>query len=88
MAKQHSDVIGELDYLGFDEREDFTLMEGGRVQKENHITFVGLDGQYINHLTPDGKTGEKVCQKIFEVLEETDSLTKLKVIASDGTGES
>ena len=50
--------------------------------------MVGDHGEYLNHgsFGPDEKkTGKNICQKVYNTLEETDSLRSLLFLAADGT---
>ena len=85
---QHLEEFTQLKYLSYDERKDNTLFPKGRVGKEAHLTMVGDHGEYLNHgsFGPDEKkTGKNICQKVYNTLEETDSLRSLLFLAADGT---
>ena len=78
-------------FVAYDEREDFTLQSKGQIEKEAHVTFVGPDGEYINHstleydeVTKKKKSAKNFCKALVKVLEDTNSIDSLQMISSDG----
>ena len=91
-TEDHAEESTELVNISHDGRKDLTLQANGRLEREHHLTFVGDEGEYLNHCTmKDNVTGEElrgtavnVSKKILEVLEDTNSLESVTFISSDG----
>ena len=89
---QHAEEAKGIVNFGYDGRKDLTLQPKQKLKRESHITFVGDDGEYLNHTTMENDEGEEIAgtaenlaQKIFDVLEETESVDTVTFISSDGT---
>ena len=72
-----------LKYLALDGRKDLTLMPKNQMAKEEHLTFISEDG-YITHEATNDKKGPTIAKKIFNVLEENDSVDSCNILMSDG----
>ena len=88
----HAEEAKGIVNFGYDGRKDLTLQPKQKLKRESHITFVGDDGEYLNHTTMANDEGEEIAgtaenlaQKIFDVLEETESVDTVTFISSDGT---
>ena len=92
----HEDKLHNLTYLGYDEREDVTLMPNCKVKREPHMTVVDINGDYVTHaaLYPmyDPRTKKVVTKgainystELLKICGETDSRETLQILGSDGT---
>ena len=89
---EHLQKSSELVCFSYDGRKDFTLQPKMKIKKESHITFVGDDGEYLNHCTMEFDDGQEAADNALniaaqcnDVLLEYNSDESVTFISSDGT---
>ena len=90
--QQHREESSGITTFSYDGRKDLTLQPKGKLHRESHISFVGDDGEYLNHCTMEFEDGEEAADNALniaaqcnDVLLEYNSEESVTFISSDGT---
>lgn len=89
VVKQHSDENSQLTCIGFDGKQDITLVKGSSCRRsitEEHYAIVSFPGNiYIDHVMPATSKAYDVTKEIMSVINDTNSVESLLAVVSDGT---
>jgi hypothetical protein len=83
--EQHSAEAKNLICLGFDGKQDSTLLHR-RILKEEHYVIVAFPGEtYIDHVVPQSSKAVDIGKEIMSIIVSTQSSLTLQAIVCDGT---
>ena len=82
--KNEEQDMSRLTYLGFDGRNDLTLNDKNQFKREEHLTFVDKNEQYLDHVACSDKKGPTISLIAQNILEKFDSKSSIQIMATDG----
>lgn len=88
-AYKHADDIQKVTCIGFDGKQDETIVERLGIRRtinEEHYVMVGFPNQcYMDHVVPESKKAVDIAKEILSVITDTDSVNSLQALLCDGT---
>ena len=85
----HSDDTKELVCIGFDGKQDMTLVEKTNLRrnvKEEHYVLISYpENKYVDHVVPESSRAADVVTEIMSVIKQTQSMDTLQAMVCDGT---
>ena len=82
--KRENQKKNKVKCIGFDARADFTLFDRNQIKREEHLTVVDQNGNYMNHHVLPNKLAATVSNAVIHDILDFDSQDELEILYCDG----